>query len=107
MKLTQVNIIGNVYRDCFSLQDVRAEEVTTKEKYESLVRPEKDGQVWSYSYTDHLYDSASGSLENGQFAQDGDSLIVKIAGHVQAGVTPKELDVQTGSIDNDIVKIWK
>ena len=100
MKLGKANIIGNVYFHRFRMKDGSIKEVEcTQGEYEALASPNptnptiKNG-AWVMSYSNYKYDTPSGTLEDGMYADNGTTYAVKLAGKAQA-------DVEKGEITKD------
>lgn len=75
MDLKKVNIIGTKYVNRFLKDDTGEvfDETTNKEYYESLslpnaVNPIKEGYTWKVSFSDNLFDTETGNLEDNQYA---------------------------------------
>lgn len=120
MKLIKKNIIGELYYDVFQMNDgTRLDVETTKEKYESLSKPNpinptiKNG-IWKFSYSDRKYDTVSGRLENNTYAIDGNQCNIKLADKefqvhipgqemIDDEITTKGLEI----INEEIIKVDK
>lgn len=101
MNLKKVNVVGNIYQHFFIMKNGEIKKIEcTQEQYRFLEMPNaknptvKNG-IWDRSYVNYRYDTVSGDLEDGTYAESGDVYAVKIAG--------KQKDVRKNSIVNDML----
>lgn len=111
MALTKVNIIGDKYYHRFvNPQTGEYYEVeTTQEDYEQLGQPNptnpvtnKEGFEWQFSGKRKKYDTATGDLEDDQYA-DYQTVFVKVKGKAEVQVEPE--NIVNGTLDNKIVTV--
>ena len=62
------------------------EKEITEDEYTNLGSPSILGGTWIHSYSDHKYDTLSGRLEDGYYAEEGGGKLVKLAGCCQTKV---------------------
>lgn len=101
--MEEIHIIGVRSAHVFKKDGVTVEVPCTDAEYKALGvkgarRPFVDGYEdwdWEHSYQDHLYDSASGKLENGTYAvETNDRIVMKEVGEKQlVGVTREDVDI--------------
>jgi hypothetical protein len=106
--LTKVNIIGTSYYDVFSVDGEKVEVEISKEEYEALAtnsrKPKLDRGEWKVSYITHKYDSDSGKLEEGTYAEDTDcKLILKDGIYLSV----KKEDMVGDKIDSALIETQK
>lgn len=94
MQLKEAKVIGEICYHYFKMKDGTYTRVEcTRDDYDQLGQqnpknPTLDGGEWSYSKKDNLYDTPSGDLEDGYYADVGrDSYFVKVVGYL-----PKDID---------------
>lgn len=79
-------------------------------------QPSKDGCVWVYSYKSLAFDTDSGSLEDGQYADCGEHYAVKLPGinevlvdknAMHEGVLDDGLAAEITTDGGNSIKIWR
>jgi hypothetical protein len=84
--LKKLNIVGEIFFHVFKDKDGKLIEVeTTEEDYRQLGKknpknPTKEGCTWHHSYSDYKYDSASGRMEDGTYADNGNGYRILVNG---------------------------
>jgi len=95
--LTEVVSVGNWYFHNYKLGDEYFTQECAKEEYEALNRVDAvhptlpDGAIWVNSCSATKYNTASGFIENNQFAQSGSVKFVKLAGKMASPVENDKL----------------
>ena len=97
IELTKINVIGERFFHVFEDSDGNTvEEETTEDDYRQLgtdapVNPVKEGHVWKLSFSDHKYDTVSGRMEEGCYAENGEKYKVMVNGILECQLDKSEI----------------
>lgn len=115
--LKKVNIVGNLYYHVFQNNNdstfVKVE--TTEEEYKNLNKknpfnPTMEGFTWKYSFGDYKYDTQSGKLEEGKYADNGDGYRAMVGGVDICNLKKVDIvnnEVSLSKVDSLVVEINK
>lgn len=116
MQLRKLNVTGTAYYNVFVMKDGTEKRVNeTKAQHEAFAQknarlPTKQNGTWVRSYSAPMYDSDSGDLEQGCYAQlNEDSCIVNIEGKRISVISAQEIkdDVLNDDFISKIEDKWQ
>lgn len=87
LSLAKKNIIGEHAFHVFIKDGVEIRVPCSLEEYAALglkgagAPPTPEGYTWKLSFRDNKFDTPSGFLEDGQYAEENGRYVVKLAGH--------------------------